>query len=236
MTKRRPLPTRAWKMVEMRKKTTPLEAEKAFKKLEGLGSSNGRFNGPTHAQVLIRKPLREVNSNTVKNDLGPGPASGHSEAHTLDVLDEHIKVHKLPLVKSLVTPSDGNCWYSAVCDQIRLTNIHGKPNTPDSLRKTICDVIPSFPQAQFWITKLFHGQSGFRKFLTHHKKNGEWTNDDGVMCQATALYLERNINIVGTANTGSGDGFTKLEGGGRADMFPPIYIGYYQVWGKFKVQ
>ena len=175
MTKRRPLPTRAWKMVEMRKKTTPLEAEKAFKKLEGLGSSNGRFNGPTHAQVLIRKPLREVNSNTVKNDLGPGPASGHSEAHTLDVLDEHIKVHKLPLVKSLVTPSDGNCWYSAVCDQIRLTNIHGKPNTPDSLRKTICDVIPSFPQAQFWITKLFHGQSGFRKFLTHHKKNGEWT-------------------------------------------------------------
>merc|ERR1712059_221885 len=48
------------------------------------------------------------------------------------------------------------------------------------------------------------------------------------MCQATAFYLGHNIHIVGTANTGQGLGYTKLESVEGADQFQPLYIGYYQ--------
>ena len=47
--------------------------------------------------------------------------------------------------------------------------------------------------------------------------------------QATALYLGRNIMVVGTINSGPGDrGYTTLEGGPGADAHPPLYVGYYQ--------
>ena len=157
-----------------------------------------------------------------------GPShSMKDQSQTVDALEEHIKIHRLPLVKSVETPSDGNCWYNAISDQIRLLEIPNKPANTDSLRKAICDVLPSLNQAKDWIS-LLGGLSEFKKFLTHHKKNRTWTDDMGVMCQATALYLGRNIHIVGTKNTGTREGFTKLEGGGRADMLPPLYVGYYQ--------
>ena len=38
----------------------------------------------------------------------------------------------------------------------------------------------------------------------------------------------RNIHIVGTANSGQKQCFTKLEANDEANKFPPLYIGYYQ--------
>ena len=48
------------------------------------------------------------------------------------------------------------------------------------------------------------------------------------MCQARALFLERNIHLVGTANIGQGVAFTKLESVEEANEFPPFTVGYYQ--------
>ena len=42
------------------------------------------------------------------------------------------------------------------------------------------------------------------------------------------FVLGRNINIVGTANTGHSQSFTKIQAGDEADKHPPFYIGYYQ--------
>jgi len=50
----------------------------------------------------------------------------------------------------------------------------------------------------------------------------------GIMVQATALFLGRNIHIIGTANAGGSQAFTKIEGGPGAEQFPPLYIGFYQ--------
>ena len=70
--------------------------------------------------------------------------------------------------------------------------------------------------------------SKFLEFIAVHKRNGEWTDEYGIMCQATALYLERNIHIVGTANIGHSVGYTKLEGTPEAANYPPLAIGNYQ--------
>ena len=65
--------------------------------------------------------------------------------------------------------------------------------------------------------------------MSRHKRVGEWTDSNGLLCQATALHLRRHIYIVGTANTAAADrGYTRLEGGEGADLWPPLYIGYYQ--------
>ena len=61
-----------------------------------------------------------------------------------------------------------------------------------------------------------------------HISTGTWTDNLGIMCQATAFYVGRNINIVGTANTGHSQSFTKIQAGDEADKHPPFYIGYYQ--------
>ena len=38
----------------------------------------------------------------------------------------------------------------------------------------------------------------------------------------------RNVHLVGTANSGQKQPFTKLEAGANGDKFPPFFIGYYQ--------
>lgn len=84
--------------------------------------------------------------------------------------------------------------------------------------------------------------------MARHRRLGTWTDNLGIMCQATALFLGkiyhdciiwcwiifdllsgRNIHIVGTANMGQEQSFTKLEAGDGAAKFSPLYIGYYQV-------
>ena len=90
--------------------------------------NHARLNATTYAEVLKLKPLGEMNNNAVENGASsyetstpmkdnPESASRNSKAQTLDALKEHINIHELSLVKSLLTPSNGNCWYSAICDQ-----------------------------------------------------------------------------------------------------------------------
>jgi len=143
-------------------------------------------------------------------------------------LQSHIREHNLNLVPREATRNDGNCWYDAIADQIVLHDVPDKPTNHVDLRQAVCDAIPKLPQAKEWIQNLFGDEATFLDFLEEHKTTGIWTDSLGIMCQATALFVGRNVHIVGTANIGQGFAFTKLESVEEAEDFPPFTVGYYQ--------
>jgi len=146
-----------------------------------------------------------------------------------DFLLRHIEEYKLGLVPRAPTRNDGNCWYDAVADQIRLHNLPGLPTDHVALRQCVVRSIPNLPQAKDWIDSMFGTEKEFVKFLEAHSMPGAWTDNLGIMCQATALLVKREIRLVGTANNGQpGLGFTTLESVEGANSQEPLTIGYYQ--------
>jgi len=143
-------------------------------------------------------------------------------------LESHIREHSLNLIPREATRNDGNCWYDAIADQIVLHEVPGKPTNHIDLRTAVCNALPKLPQAKDWVQNIFGGEESFSDFIEEHKKPGVWTDGLGIMCQATSLYVGRNIHIVGTANIGQGFAFTKLESVEEANSFPPFTVGYYQ--------
>merc|ERR1719187_896494 len=111
---------------------------------------------------------------------------------------------------------------------ILLHEVHDKPNNHLDLRLAVCDALPQLPQAKDWVQNLFGDEKTFGEFIEEHRHPGVWTDGLGIMCQATALFVGRNVHIVGTANIGQGFAFTKLESIEEADSFPPFTVGYYQ--------
>ena len=94
---------------------------------------------------------------------------------------------------------------------MELYNIPLVPRQHGELRRRICDALKHLPLNGL----LLLGDRVVKNFVAKHRRNGQWTDDLGIMCQATALYLERNIHVVGTANSGKkNQGYTILEGGG----------------------
>ena len=143
-------------------------------------------------------------------------------------LQSHIREHNLNLIPREATRNDGNCWYDAIADQIVLHEVPDKPTNHVDLRRAVCEAIPKLPQAKEWVQNLFGNEETFTEFLEEHRISGIWTDSLGIMCQATALYVGRNIHIVGTANIGQGSAFTKLESVEEAENYPPFSVGYYQ--------
>jgi len=143
-------------------------------------------------------------------------------------LESHIREHSLNLIPREATRNDGNCWYDAIADQIVLHEVPDKPTNHIDLRTAVCNALPKLPQAKDWVQNIFGGEESFSDFIEEHKKPGVWTDGLGIMCQATSLYVGRNIHIVGTANIGQGFAFTKLESVEEANSFPPFTVGYYQ--------
>ena len=80
-----------------------------------------------------------------------------------------------------------------------------------------------------WIEFIFENDfSKYLRFVEYHMKENTWTDSDGLICQATALLVGRQINLIGTANIGSKEHFTKLESVQEANTLPPMNIAYYQ--------
>ena len=89
--------------------------------------------------------------------------------------------------------------------------------------------LPGLEQASDWIENIFDNKiDDWERFLAEHSKPGTWTDDRGIICHATALYLGREINIYGTLNKGENQSFTKVESGPDASDYPPLTVGYYQ--------
>ena len=146
-----------------------------------------------------------------------------------DELTEHIRVSKLPLIFSKKTRADGNCWYDAAADQGVQHGITGKPWDHLGMRATVCDAMVSMSEAEEWSENHFGGSwRSFLEFVSANSLPGTWTDEAGIMVQATAIFLGRIIRIVGTINAGHGDGWTTIEAGAEAELLPPLHIGYYQ--------
>ena len=139
----------------------------------------------------------------------------------------HIEKFDLNLILRPPTLSDGNCWYNAMADQVRMHDLK-RPETPSGLRKAVCEAIPFMPEAKEWSRSLFPDTASFISFLTKHSTPGTWTDSMGIMCQATALYLGREVIIVGTKNVGQGKtGYTKLDSVPGSGDLPKLYVAHY---------
>ena len=157
-----------------------------------------------------------------------------AKERTLNDQVQHVdllqgSMHELGLVFSGKTRTDGNCWFDAVSDQITIHGIPDKAKGHEQLRAAVCDLVPSLPLAASWVAGAFGGDNKkFEQLLKECRVVGTWTDDFGYLCQATALYIGRDIRIVGTSNRGQKDPYTVLSGGEGAEGLPPLYIGYYQ--------
>ena len=146
--------------------------------------------------------VSDINENNEKNNDGVEENNDKNK----DDMDEnndlmlHIKRNNLPYVERQPTRSDGNCWYDAISDQVVLNKIDNLPKNHKGIRKLVCDNIKKLPQAKSWIKNLFgNKESKFDQFVQKHRSNKEWTDNLGIMCQATALILNRKIFLIGTA-------------------------------------
>ena len=108
-----------------------------------------------------------------------------------------------------------------------LHNLPGLPRDHRALRELVTSSIPSLPQYNDWLANLFGGDvEAFDRFLHHHSQNGVWTDVSGILCQATALIFERQIQVVGTNNKNP-RGFFILESVPGSEELPSLTIGHY---------
>jgi len=141
----------------------------------------------------------------------------------------HIQEFGLGLISRPPTRSDGNCWYDAIADQVELHGVPGVPREHGALRKFLVEALPRLDQAAQWAETVFGGLEVLEEFLAVHSTPGQWTDELGIMCQATALIVGREIRLVGTANIGQlGPGYTVLESVPGAEKLQPLTVGYYQ--------
>ena len=107
-----------------------------------------------------------------------------------DPLLQHIEASGLPLKPRRATLMDGNCWYDAAADQVLLHQIPDRPGDHHQLRLEVCRSLRNLPQTSSWVENLFsNSKKKFSKFIARHRRPGTWTDNLGIMCQATALYL-----------------------------------------------
>ena len=118
-------------------------------------------------------------------------------------------------MNQLFCRDDGNCWYDAVADQIRLLDLPGFPRHPQidlktdqigfdeivkylcrdhrSVRAMVVSAIPELPQAEQWVENLFGGDSHlFSSFIQRHSQNQAWTDGYGIICQ---VFLVSGYNV-----------------------------------------
>ena len=125
----------------------------------------------------------EEDEESVKQEGCPADEEG-------DPLLKHIEASGLPLRLRRATLMDGNCWYDAAADQVVLHQIPGRPEDHQQLRLEVCRSLRHLPQTSTWVENFFsNSKKRFSKFIARHRRSGTWTDNLGIMCQATALYL-----------------------------------------------
>ena len=70
----------------------------------------------------------------------------------------------------------------------------------------------AFPTMEEWTKNLFDGSwAVFLEFVAANSCPTTWTDDSGIMVQATAIYLEYNIRLVGMHNAVERVSWTTME-------------------------
>ena len=142
---------------------------------------------------------------------------------SLKHLHDLIVQHKLPFkISEEETPGDGNCFLSAVLQnliflkekKIWTGNI---PEDVDELRASVISFMKS--NRSYWTRPRFNDeinayQDGpfsknfqtaddqFDQLIFNQEKHDAWTDEEGFMVEATALYLDCQINIINTGIQG----------------------------------
>ena len=119
-------------------------------------------------------------------------------------LEEHIEEVSekigVPLKKHETTPGVGNCWYEACVCLMRLNNMGTM--TAKQLRKEVVDNIENCKNFANVFEMIF--KSDYEKlaeFKKKHHREGEFTDQDGVIALATGYYLGVTLRIFSRTNT-----------------------------------
>ena len=98
---------------------------------------------------------------------------------------EFIKRCEANGYKRTEIPSDGNCVFQSVCDQLYSRNYHIQ------IRQVVCDYIDLFKD-QFRLF-IIHKDGGLIKYLEDMRKEGTWAGD--IELQAIAELYDIRIEI-----------------------------------------
>ena len=146
-----------------------------------------------------------------------------------DPLINHLKNKKTDLIFSELTPADGNCWWHAVGDQIKLFGLEEQfPSDGKTLRKFVIEKMKNLEQADQWKETLVKIPGGFEKFLDYYSKDGVWTDEYGILCAATSLVIGIPIRIFGTNHNENDKGYIYAGQSASASSNDYIFnIGHY---------
>ena len=123
---------------------------------------------------------------TVKNDL---------ERH-IEEVSEKVGV---TLKKHETTPGVGNCWYEACASLMRLNNMGIM--SAKQLRKEVVDNIENCENFANVFEMIFKSDyTKLAEFKKKHHREGEFTDEDGVMTLATGYYLGVTLRIFSRTN------------------------------------
>jgi len=145
-------------------------------------------------------------------------------------LENFFKQNNLPLQLRELTQRDGNSFFRAIADQIILHQILGKPTNHHTLRHAICSHLKHLPDK---VTENIPKGLSLTVLSCRQRKSGQYVDDHGIMMMATALFLNRNIDVYSgdlKAAESSGDlpTLSKIDGGEGAEQTPSLTVFYYK--------
>ena len=108
--------------------------------------------------------------------------------------------------------------------------VKGQPTTHPSLRLAICNYLKDLPEEvkNNTVDIIYKGKRRGLADLAHRqRKLGQFVDDFGIMVMATALFLNRNIEVY-SAKDGGGFFVTNIDGGDGADKREPFTVFYFK--------
>ena len=98
------------------------------------------------------------------------------------------------------TPAVGNCWYEACASLMRLNKM--KDISAKQLRKEVVNNIENCANFKHVFEMIFESNyKKFSEFKEKHHREGEFTDEDGVLALATGYYLGVTLRIFSRSNT-----------------------------------
>ena len=123
---------------------------------------------------------------------------------TKSALEKHIddvsKQVEIPLEKYETTPGVGNCWYEACASLMKLNNM--RSISAKQLRKEVVDNIENCENFENVFEMIFESNyTKLAEFKEKHHREGEFTDENGVLALATGFYLGVTLRIFSRSNT-----------------------------------
>ena len=143
-----------------------------------------------------------------------------------DILDDHIRKHKLSLQKFGHVRSQGDCFYDSLLN-LCLHHCVTIPATNSlELRKAIINHIEKHPNFQEWLGVLWRGRMAvFRKFQAQHRVEQTITDNSGIIFYTAMDLLNVSISVVSP----NPQNIPMTNYDGPSNSTTRFYLGYYQV-------